>query len=79
MLNFTIQSNAKVLSVRPGLTDPASVEYINENELLQKYADPEKAYIEIILPAKLELNLKYLKTAVSGAIFKSWQLPSSAF
>jgi lipopolysaccharide/colanic/teichoic acid biosynthesis glycosyltransferase len=52
----------KVLSVRPGLTDPASVEYINENELLQKYADPEKAYIEIILPAKLELNLKYLKS-----------------
>jgi lipopolysaccharide/colanic/teichoic acid biosynthesis glycosyltransferase len=51
----------KVLSVRPGLTDLASVEYIHENELLKKYPDPEKAYIEIIMPAKLELNLKYLE------------------
>ncbi len=51
----------QVLLVRPGLTDYASIEYVNENEILAKYPDPEKAYTEIIMPAKLELNLKYIK------------------
>jgi len=50
----------KVLDVRPGLTDYASIEYINENEILGKSADPEKTYIEEIMPAKLTLNLKYI-------------------
>jgi len=50
-----------VLSVRPGLTDHASLEYINENELLGTSPDPEKTYIEEIMPAKLELNKKYLQ------------------
>jgi len=50
-----------VLSVRPGLSDFASIEYINENELLGKSEDPEKTYIEEIMPAKLELNLKYIE------------------
>jgi lipopolysaccharide/colanic/teichoic acid biosynthesis glycosyltransferase len=51
----------KVLSVRPGLTDFASLEYINENEVLSGFSDPEKAYVEIIMPAKLLLNLKYFR------------------
>lgn len=50
----------KVLNVRPGLSDYASLEYINENEILGKAEDPEKIYIEQIMPAKLELNLKYI-------------------
>jgi lipopolysaccharide/colanic/teichoic acid biosynthesis glycosyltransferase len=50
----------KVLIVRPGLTDPASIEFINENELLRRFDDPEKAYIETIMPAKLALNLEYI-------------------
>jgi len=50
----------KVLSIRPGITDYASLEYINENELLGKSKDPEKTYIEEIMPAKLKLNMKYL-------------------
>ena len=50
-----------VLSVRPGLSDFASIEYINENELLGKSEDPEKTYIEEIMPAKLQLNLKYIE------------------
>lgn len=50
-----------VLTVRPGLTDFASLEYINENEILSSYPDPEKAYIEIIMPEKLALNLRYIK------------------
>jgi lipopolysaccharide/colanic/teichoic acid biosynthesis glycosyltransferase len=49
-----------VLSVRPGLTDYASLKYINENEVLASHANPEKAYIEKIMPEKLALNLQYL-------------------
>lgn len=50
-----------VLSVQPGITDYASIEYSNENEILGKALDPEKTYIEEIMPAKLQLNLKYIE------------------
>ncbi|OZI72178.1 sugar transferase [Bordetella genomosp. 12] len=50
-----------VLSVRPGITDPASIHFRNENELLGKSADPEKTYREIILPEKLKLQVAYVK------------------
>ena len=50
----------KVLSVKPGITDYASIEYSEENELLAKSKDPEKTYIEEIMPAKLLLNQKYI-------------------
>jgi len=50
----------KVLSVKPGITDYASIEYSNENELLAKSSEPEKTYIEEIMPAKLLLNQKYI-------------------
>jgi len=56
----------KVLSVRPGLSDYASIEYINENELLGKSDNPEKTYIEEIMPAKLQLNLKYIEKKSFG-------------
>jgi lipopolysaccharide/colanic/teichoic acid biosynthesis glycosyltransferase len=51
---------SKVLSVKPGITDYASIEYSNENELLAQSENPEKTYIEEVLPSKLELNQKYL-------------------
>lgn len=57
---YTPEQSA-VLSVRPGLTDYASLAYINENEVLSAYPDPEKAYIEQVMPEKLQLNLKYIK------------------
>jgi len=50
----------KVLSIRPGITDYASVEYSNENEVLAKSDNPEKTYIEEVMPHKLELNLKFI-------------------
>ncbi|MCW3072816.1 MAG: wcfS [Bacteroidetes bacterium] len=50
----------KVLDAKPGITDYASIEYSNENEILGKASDPEKVYIEEIMPAKLRLNLKYI-------------------
>jgi lipopolysaccharide/colanic/teichoic acid biosynthesis glycosyltransferase len=50
----------RVLTVRPGLTDFSSLYYINESELLSKSLNPENTYIEEIMPAKLELCMKYL-------------------
>lgn len=50
----------QVLSVRPGITDYASLEFRNENELLEGKADPVNYYIAEILPAKLDLSLRYL-------------------
>lgn len=50
----------RVLSVRPGLTDYASIRYVNENELLATSADPEQTYIQEIMPDKLNLSLKYI-------------------
>ena len=51
----------KVLSVRPGLTDYASIRYVNENALLAASEDPEQTYIHEIMPDKLALNLKYIE------------------
>ena len=51
----------RVLEVRPGITDPASIEYRNENDLLDAATDPEATYLREIMPAKLELNLTYLE------------------
>jgi lipopolysaccharide/colanic/teichoic acid biosynthesis glycosyltransferase len=53
----------QVLTVKPGITDYASLEYFNENELLAKSSDPEKTYIKEVMPAKLALNMKYIKEA----------------
>lgn len=50
----------QVLLVRPGITDYASIAYRNENDLLEGAQDPERLYIEEIMPAKIELNMKYL-------------------
>jgi|TARA_B100001063_G_scaffold188701_1_gene179064 lipopolysaccharide/colanic/teichoic acid biosynthesis glycosyltransferase len=50
----------KVLEVKPGITDYASIEYFNENELLAASDDPKKTYIEDIMPDKLKINQKYL-------------------
>ena len=50
----------KVLSVKPGITDLAAIEFRDEEKILEKYNDKEKAYIEIILPKKIELYKKYI-------------------
>lgn len=52
----------KVLSVRPGITDIASIQFINENELLAKADNPEEYYINYIMPQKLALNLEYINS-----------------
>lgn len=55
-----------VLSVKPGITDYASIEYFKENELLGNSDDPNKTYIEEIMPAKIELNKKYIANPTIG-------------
>ena len=54
------EEQRKVLDVKPGITDYASLEYFKENELLGKSNNPRQTYIDEIMPAKLELNKKYL-------------------
>ncbi len=72
-----------VLSVRPGITGMASIDYIDENELLAKATDPERAYIEEVMPAKLALDLRYVREqsfaldlriimATVGRVFGGW-------
>lgn len=50
-----------VLDIRPGITDPASIKFRNENELLEKVDNPETYYIEVIMQQKLSLYLEYAK------------------
>ena len=53
----------KVLSVRPGITDFASIEFRDENALLARSADPERSYREEVLPVKLALQARYVDEA----------------
>jgi len=53
----------KVLSVRPGITDPASLEFLDEASMLAAATDPERAYVESVLPAKLRLAAEYVDHA----------------
>lgn len=57
------QEQKQVLLVKPGITDYASLEYFSENELLAGSPNPEETYIREIMPAKLELNKKYIREA----------------
>ena len=55
------EKQKKVLEVKPGITDYASIEYFNENELLAKADDAKKTYIEVVMPDKIKINEKYLE------------------
>ena len=58
---------AKVLSVRPGITDPASLQFRDESTLLARAADPEREYRDVVLPAKLRLAADYVdKASLAG-------------
>ena len=59
-VDYYTKEQLEILSVRPGITDYASLEYFNENKLLGDSSDPQKTYIEEIMPAKIKLNRKYL-------------------
>jgi lipopolysaccharide/colanic/teichoic acid biosynthesis glycosyltransferase len=55
-------SQLEVLSVKPGLTDPSSIKFSNESELLGTAANPEKYYTETLMPLKIEISLNYVRT-----------------
>ena len=57
---YPLEIKDKILSVRPGITDMASIIMVNENEALEKYKDPRKAYIDIVLPIKQKHYLDYI-------------------
>lgn len=59
-VNLYTKEQKKVLNVKPGITDLASIEFRNENELLSTQEDPKQYYIDVIMPRKLEINLKYI-------------------
>ena len=67
----------KVLCVKPGITDIASIEFRNENEILAKEENPNQYYIDVIMPCKLEINLQYIEKRSLlkdiGVIFKTFK------
>lgn len=65
----------RVLEVKPGMTDHASIEFRNENEILGKSENPDKTYIEEIMPRKIELNMRFINNPsflnYLGIVFKT--------
>lgn len=62
-IDYWTPEQMRVLDVRPGITDPASIRFRNENELLAKAKNPEKYYVEVIMPQKIKLYLDYVNQA----------------
>lgn len=60
---YPAELRERVLAVRPGITDPASLAFSHEAELLAAADDPEREYREVILPAKLRLSVDYAANA----------------
>ena len=60
-VDYWTPEQLRVLDVRPGITDPASIKFRNENELMEKAEDPEKYYIEVIMQEKIKLYLEYVE------------------
>ena len=69
------EEQKKVLEVRPGITDPASIIYFNEGDELERSDDAEKHYVDHVMPDKLRINLEYLqrRTFLSdlGVLFRT--------
>lgn len=64
------EEQQKVLSVRPGITDYASIEYVDENLILGKAEEPDKAYVKLIMPDKIRYNMKYINNQSLKEYFK---------
>lgn len=60
-VNYWTPEQMHVLDVRPGITDPASIKFRNENELMEQAEDPEKYYIEVIMQEKIQFYLEYAR------------------
>ena len=62
-VDYWTPQQMRVLDVRPGITDPASIKFRNENELMEQADDPEDYYIHIIMQEKIRLYLEYVDNA----------------
>lgn len=62
-VNYWTPEQMHVLDVRPGITDPASIKFRNENELMEKAESPEDYYINVIMQEKIKLYLEYVRNA----------------
>ncbi len=61
--HYPAELRDKLLALRPGITDPVSLEFADENDKLARAADPEREYIEVLLPRKLRAALSYAERA----------------
>lgn len=64
------EEQKQILSVKPGITDFASLEYFEENKLLGMSENPKETYINVVMPSKIELNKKYLGNPTLGTDLK---------
>ena len=75
-VNYWTSEQMRVLSVQPGITDPASIKFRNENELMEKAENPEEYYINVIMQEKIKLYLEYVDNhsflGDIGLIFKTF-------
>lgn len=62
-VDYWTEEQMHILDVRPGITDPASIKFRNENELMGKAENPEEYYINVIMQQKIQLYLEYVKNA----------------
>ena len=69
-VNMYTEKQMEILTIKPGITDYASLEYFKENEMLGKSDNPQKTYIEEVMPAKIELNRKYMENPGVGQDIK---------
>lgn len=65
--HYSAHDKKLILSVRPGITDNASIEFRNESDILDGAADPHACYVEKILPVKLSLYRDYVTNRSLGA------------
>ena len=64
------EEQKQVLHVRPGITDWASIKYVDENKILGESKTPDEAYVNLIIPNKIKLNMVYIQNQTLGEYFK---------
>jgi lipopolysaccharide/colanic/teichoic acid biosynthesis glycosyltransferase len=64
------EEQQKILQIRPGITDYASIEYMDENSILGNSADPDRTYVEQVMPCKIEYNMLYINHYTLQEYFK---------
>lgn len=64
------EEQKQVLQIRPGITDWASIKYVDENKILGESKDPDEAYVNLIMPNKIKLNMVYIQHQTLGEYFK---------